>query len=160
MAYFPQEYTPELTEEFYKRMAKPIEEETARNIGLARSEALARGLEGDPFEAIAVSGARKAGTESLADLYAKLGWQGAGWGREERLGREGREWNAGESEKARAWQGAESEKQRAFRERLANLQYQWQRKLLRESQPDFWDYLGQGLGTAGSFGLGKLFGIW
>jgi len=151
MPYSPQEYTPELTEEFYKRLARPIEEETLKNVGLARSEALARGMEGDPFEAIGVANAREAGTNALANLYANLGWQGAGWAREERLNREARDWQAAEQEKNRIWEANEREKARAFQEHLARLQYEWQKKLKKRS---FWDYLGGMAGQAGGIYAG------
>ena len=149
---YMREFTPELTEEFYKRLAKPIQEQTAQNVGLARSEALSRGLEGDPFEAIGVGAARTGGARSLGELYAGLGMQGAGMAREERLGETERGWKAGETEKQRGWESQEAEKLRAFQEKMAQETYNRQRDYealmnRRKYQSELWSGLGQLAGS-------------
>ncbi len=108
----PKEFSPEITEDFYNRLAGRIGKRTDQNVGLARSEALAAGRQDDPYADISVGYQRAAGNENLADLDADMAYRLAGLGREERLTKEGQQFQAGESEK-----------DRGFRERMAK-QYQ------------------------------------
>ncbi len=110
-------------------MATRIGDRGAQNVGLARSEALSRGLEGDPYEASAVGRERAATSGQLADLDADIGYKTAGLQREERLTGEGRQYQSGENERSRAFTAAESEKNRNFQERLARLGYDQQRDM-------------------------------
>ena len=110
----PQEFTPEITQNFFNRLAGSIRERGAKRRGLARSEALARGLTGDPFEASSVAAERGRTDVELANLEADLGFRVAGLQREERIGTESRE-------DIQSFQAAEAEKDRAFRERLSRL---------------------------------------
>ena len=154
---YPKEFTPEMTEDFYKSLARPIEERTNLNVGRARSEALARGMEGDPFESLGVASARNAGADALGDLWSGISMQGAGMAREERmrnleredvqafgaeqtgLGREwqsgesqkGRVWQSGESQKGRVWQSAENVENKRFQERMAQRAYDDARSMER-----------------------------
>lgn len=109
----PQEYTPEITEEFYNKLSRPIQQRTAERAGAKRGEALARGLAGDPWEASAVGGAEAEGDQQLSDLYSKLNYDVAGLQRDERL--------TGED---RAFRRAEAHDARAFQEKMARLGYQ------------------------------------
>lgn len=157
--YFPQEYTPELTEEFYKRLARPIREETRTGVGQARSEALARGMEGDPFEAIGMGAARTGGATQLADLYAGLGMRGAGMQREERLTGEEREYRTGEREAGQEFQSAEAEKLRAFQERMAQLGYaQWREKEALGTRREYQALPWRTLSSAAGYGAGTWLG--
>ena len=110
-----QEYTPEITEDFYKNLAGRIQKRGEQDVGLARSESLARGLQGDPYEASAVGEARRGTSEELSDLESNLAWNVAGLGREERLLGEGRQ-----------YESAEAEKERGFKERMAKLYNDWE----------------------------------
>ena len=127
MPAYPKEYTPEMTEDFYKSLARPIEEGTARNVGAARSEALSRGMEGDPFESLGVASARSRGTEALGDLWSDISMRGAGMAREERMGTESREdmqaFQAEQAKLGRDWTSAENVEGRKFKERMSNLEY-------------------------------------
>lgn len=113
------EYTPEINEDFYNRLSRRTSERGAQAVGQARSEALARGLEGDPFEASAVGSARAGTSNELADLDANLNYNVAGLRREERLGQQQR----GYQVEDRDFRAAQDERQRNFTERLARLGY-------------------------------------
>lgn len=146
----PLEFTPEITEDYYKKMARPIEERGASNVGLARSEALSRGLTGDPFESTGVGAARAGTSKELSDLYSGINFDVAGLARGERLTKEGQTFQAGESEK-----------NRAFEERMARLGYGNQRDMLaqqnRYAQQQLpWQIGGQALGIGAGYGLAKL----
>jgi len=131
MPSLPQEFTPEFNEDFYKSLSRPIEERTASDVGRARGEALARGLEGDPFEASGVNNARNTGSNQLADLWSGINMQGAGMAREERLTGEGRTYESGEAEKGRQFQSVENEKLRSFQAQMAELDRANQRRMNR-----------------------------
>ena len=114
----PKEFTPEITEDFYNRLASGIEKRGAQNVGLARSEALSRGLTGDPYEAAAVGSARQGTSQQLGDLGADLAYKVAGFGREERLGRERMDFESKESAKA-------FERQLGLQDLMATRQHGW-----------------------------------
>lgn len=155
MPSMPQEYTPEMTEDFYNKLARPLEERTAANVGKARSEALSRGLEGDPFEASAVGAARTAGTNALSDLWANIGMQGAGMAREERMTGEGRDWQGGQAQLGREFQSTENEKLRAFQQQMAELDRANQRRIAEENSSGWGDVLGTAAGMfTGGLGAG------
>lgn len=123
--YYPQEFGPELTEAFYKKMARPIEERGKQRVGEVRGEALRRGMVGDPFEALGVSGARGQTSQELSNLYAGLGMEGAGRAREERLIGEGYEFQTGERVGTQEFESEEAQKQRAFQENMARIYNQF-----------------------------------
>ena len=145
--HFGQEFTPEITEEFRRKLARPIEERTAQGIGLARGEALERGLTGDPFEASAVGAARQGGAQSLANLEADLAYGQAGLQREERLLGEGRRYQTGEREASQLFGTGEGEKNRAFQERMARLGYDFEQGMRDKENKFSW-------GRAAETGLG------
>lgn len=119
----PKEYTPEMTQDFFNSLARPIEEQTSRNVGKARGEALRRGLEGDPFESLGVAKARTEGSNQLADLWSGISMQGAGMARDERLTGEGRDWQSQEAQKSRDFMSTEAIANRQFAEHMANVGY-------------------------------------
>lgn len=86
------EFSPEINEDFYNRLASRIKERGAATAGQARSEAMSRGLTGDPYEASAVGAANAATSGELSDLDAKLAYEQAGFNRQERLIGEEREY--------------------------------------------------------------------
>lgn len=184
MPAYPKEYTPEMTEDFYKSLARPIEEGTARNVGRARSEALSRGLEGDPFESLGVASARSRGTEALGDLWSGISMQGADRAREERmtnlnredtqaygaeqagLGRDwqsresglGRTWQSGESQKGRDWQSGERAEDRRFKERMTQIDYDNEVGLQkRKNRQDYQSEIWSGAGKLAGGVIGGLF---
>ena len=103
------EFTPEINEDFYGRLAGRIARRTDAGVGQARGEALARGRQGDAFETSAVGMARGRGAEELNDLDAELAYKLAGMQREERLTKEGQVFQAGESQKDREAEERERE---------------------------------------------------
>lgn len=109
------EYSPEISEDFYKRLIGGIGEQEAQGVGQARSEALSRGLTGDPFEASAVGGVRQGAARARSDTAADLAYSLAGMKRQERM--------TGEE---RTYQSGEAEKSRSFQERMARLYNDWQ----------------------------------
>jgi len=154
-------FAPELDEAFIEKLQRPVRRRGARDVGLARGEALRRGLSGDAFEGAAVSGARARTGERLADIEADVGFRRAGLQRQERLIGEGRRFGVSEREARQRFSAGEAEKERQSRLRLQNLGFQQRRQLLDESQEDpFLQFVtgvgAQGLGTfIGSGGLGK-----
>lgn len=152
---YPREYTPELQQQFYESMARPIEQRTAAGVGRKRGEALSRGLEGDPWETSAVGGVETAGTSALADLWSNISMQGAGMAREERMTGEGRQWQAGQAQIGREWQSAEDVKRQAFAERMAELDRANQRRMKRDEGGGWGDIAGMAAGYfTGGLGAG------
>lgn len=115
----PREFSPELNEDLYNTLAKRITARGVTQAGQARSEALGRGLGGDPYEASAVGLARQGTNDELGNLDADLAYRAAGLNRDERIGRENRE-------DTQLFQAGESEKDRNFRETMAKRQMDWQ----------------------------------
>lgn len=153
----PKEYTPEMTQDFFKSLARPIEEQTRSNVGKARGEALRRGLEGDPFESLGVAKARTEGSNQLADLWSGISMQGAGMARDERLTGEGRAWQSEEAQKNRDFQSTESIADKQFQEFMSKLGYdQYRGKEALENrrgyQSEIWNTAAEFLKT----GLGAL----
>lgn len=173
MPAYPPEYTPEMDKAFYDKLSRPIEERTNLNVGKARSEALARGMEGDPFESLGVASARNAGANALGDLWSGISMQGADRAREERMrnteredtqafGAEqaglGRDWTSGESKLGRDWTSGENAEARRFKERMTQVDYDNDVAMNRREnrnayQSELW---GAGAELAGGF-LGGLF---
>ena len=118
----PKEFTPELNEDLYNTLAKRISARGESSAGRARSEALSRGLGGDPYEASAVGMARQGTQDELGALDSDLAYRTAGFGREERLGRESR----GYQVEDRDFAAKEAEKERNFRETMALRNMDWQ----------------------------------
>jgi len=153
----PKEFTPEISEDYYNRLAGRIQKRGEQSVGLARGEALAAGREGDPYEGVLTGAARSSTSRELADLDANLAYQLAGLGREERLIGEGRGWQSAESQK-------EFERDTAFRERMARLNETWQDEAestanRRQMQQALWSLpatlIGAGAGFAGSYYGGR-----
>jgi len=110
------EYTPELDEKFRSAMTKRISDRGVSRAGAARSEALSRGLGGDPYEASSVGLANQGTDQELNAFDAQLGYNVAGLNREERLGTqqrgyqvEDRNFGAAENEKDRSLPRAHGE---------------------------------------------------
>jgi len=162
MPSMPQEYTPEMNKNFFESLARPIEERTNLNVGKARSEALARGMEGDPMEALGVASARNQGAQQLGDLWSGISMQGADRAREERMRNTEREdtqaFGAEQSKLGRDWQSGENIAGRNFQEKMTQTNYDnavgMNRRENRNAyQSELW---GAGGKLAGGF-LGGLF---
>ena len=138
MPNMPQEFTPEMNQDFYDSLSRPIQERTDANVGKVRGEALARGLEGDPFESTGVSAVRNSGSNALADLWSNINMQGADKARQERMVGEGQDWQAGQSQLGRDFQSAESEKQRSFQAQMSELDRANQRRMDRGNKSNGW----------------------
>ena len=113
------EFGPELSEDYLKNLYQDIEATGAQREGQAKSEAIARGMAGDPTEGSLVGRAR--GETDRAKLGAKSDffYNLAGMQRGERLGREQRGYNVED----RDFAAGEAEKDRSFRERMTMLGY-------------------------------------
>jgi hypothetical protein len=145
---YAQEFTPELDDAFLKKLLRPIEERGQQLVGSARSEALARGLTGDPFEASAVGGARRDTSNALADTTANFGYTRAGMQREERLTKQGQDFSSAEAGKARDFTAEQNAASRAL-----------QRELGFASMDNYNDpFLGQLMGLGGQVAGGWLAG--
>jgi len=163
-----QEFTPEVTEDFYKRLAGRIEQRGARQVGQASEESLARGREGDPYEAVLKGAARSSTGRELSDLDADLAYRVAGLNREERLGKEGMAWQSEESEKG-------FNRQQQLSLQLARMRQDWEGDQAstanrREQQSAMWQlplqvggtvagaYFGGPMGAAAGGAAGKKLG--
>jgi len=147
------EYTPEITQDYLDRLNKPILQRGTQLVGQARGEALRRGLEGDPFEALRVGEAQTQTTNALADTNANLRYGVAGMQREERMGTEN-------FNRETAFKSAESEKDRAFQERMTIMQQNYQAALQRAQERaqrrSFWpNLIGNTVSTVGGIAIGK-----
>ena len=116
------EFTPELSEDLYNTLSKRISARGESSAGRARSEALSRGLGGDPYEASAVGLARQGTQDELGALESGMAFDIAGLGRQERLGHEAR----GYQVEDRDLGFKEAAKDRDFRERMAKMGMDWQ----------------------------------
>lgn len=130
----PVEFTPEISEAFKEKLARPIRERMEANIGAKKREALTRGLVGEPWEASAVAAARGEGERELADLEATLGMRGAELAREERLAREGRIYGTGERLSSQAFAGGQAALGRQFENYQGALGRNFQSRLLGRQQ--------------------------
>ncbi len=161
MPSYPQEYTPEMTEEFYKSLARPIEERTNANVGRVRGEALARGLEGDPWESLGVASTRDRGTNALSDLWSNISMQGAGMARQERLAGEERESSQGFQSKMQqqgyGLGGIYDTNRAELARRAANQQYDiWRDKMAYTNRQDYQTAIWNKLGDLNNEGLDTL----
>lgn len=154
MPSMPKEYTPEMNQQFFDTLARPINERTDANVGKARGEALARGLEGDPFEASGVNNARNTGSNQLSDLWSGINMKGADAARQERLTTEGQDWTAGQAQLGRDFSSSEADKNRAFQERMTQINYDNARGM--EALNNRRDYQSAGWNTAASIVKGFL----
>ena len=107
-------YTPEITEELSKRLMEKRRKRTAQDIASARSESLARGLEGDPYEASLTGRARASEAEDITNIDTELALKGLEQQRQERLLGEERAYTGGEVEKGRQFTRAEREASQLF----------------------------------------------
>lgn len=146
------EYTPEITQDYVRRLQQPIKQQGAIDIGKARGEALRRGMSGDPFEALRVGAAENTRDTNLANTASDLQFKIAGLQRDERL--QNTNW-ARES----AFKTAEAEKERDFQARMQNQQLEYAKALekarRREAQRSFFPNL---IGNMLGFGLGSQLG--
>lgn len=150
---YASEFTPELDEQYLRRLLAPTEKRGEQFRQRRFSEALGRGLQGDPFESSAVGGADQATLEALANLEADFNFQRAGLTREERLIGEGREFQSGEAEKQRGFQASEAAKDRSLQNFLSG---EKMRYLRQTGQDEFLNSLIQGAGSvAGGFLAGR-----
>ena len=115
------EFTPEVNEDFYNRLAGKISAKAGEQRGTRRGEALSRNITGDPWEGSAVGQIDAAEQGGLADLGANMAYTTAGMNREERLGEQSR----GYQVEDRNFSAAEAEKMRAFQEKMAKQGYDW-----------------------------------
>lgn len=149
----PQEYTPELSDQLLEKLTQGIDLEEARNVGNARSEALARGVEGSAIESSGVNSARQAGSLARANTNADFAFNVAGLSREERLGQQSR----GYQVEDRNFAASEAEKDRAFRQKMGQMGYDAQSArddtaYRRDYQSSLWNAGAKGL-LAGLGGL-------
>ena len=116
------EFTDELNDNFRNTMMKRISDRGISRAGSARSEALSRGLGGDPYESSAVGLANQGTDQELNEFDAKLGYNVAGLKRDERLGKQ----NRGYQVEDRDFAAEEAKKDRDFRETMAWRNQGWQ----------------------------------
>lgn len=84
-------------DEYYKSLTQPIDERTEAGVGMAQSEALARGLEGTPTETGGVAAARHFGSMEKTNALGALKFNLAGMtNQDERL------------KQQQAWQGKQN----------------------------------------------------
>jgi len=114
MAKHPQEFTPELNAQILEAIQKRIAERQAVEVGRGQTEAARRGLTGGSFEARRTGAAVRGGQEASSEAALQFAVETAGRQREERLLREQRTFQAGESEKGRLFGAGEAVKGREF----------------------------------------------
>jgi hypothetical protein len=140
-------YTPEINAEYLKSMQRPVVQQGNVDVGRARGEALRRGLEGDPFEALRVSGAVNNTSNRLTDMNANLAYNVAGLQREERMGTEN-------FNRTTSFQAGEAEKDRQFKERMAVQERAYQDAIRRAQQRaqrrSFWPNLISNVAATGA----------
>lgn len=118
----PTEFTPEVNEDFYNKLARGIQTQGDQQVGQARGEALSRNLTGDPFEASATAMTRANTGNQLSDLKASTQYNVAGMARDERMMNTQRGW----TKEDQSFSAGEADKNRAMQERLARLGYSFQ----------------------------------
>lgn len=111
----PAEYTPEINQDYLANLLKGVDTEAAAQRGRARSEALARGLEGDVFEASAVGAVDSAALNEKSALKSDLAFKMAGLNRDERLMGQQRDWQVED----RNFAATQREADRRLQEKLA-----------------------------------------
>ena len=156
--FYSQEFNPDLQESIYKRSKRNLMDELGQTIGDVRSQALNRGLEGDYWEAIQTANAKQGFTDKLADIYTNLATTGAEQARQERLSNEQNAWQEKMSNLNRDWQTQEAEKNRQFNEKMAILDWNMRKKLMKEQNKMDWNNsLKQGLINSAISFVGGLF---
>jgi len=145
----PLEFTPELTQDFYNKLARPIQQQGAADVGTARSESLARGLTGDPFEAQMTGAARANTANQLSDTWANMNYAQAGLQEQERM-----------TGQQNTWQAEQSALNRQTELQMAAQGYANTRDLLATQnryaqQQAPWNILGSAVGTAGGIAAGR-----
>lgn len=98
---YAREYTPELTSEFLSGRLADIEDLYREEEGRRTAELGARNLLGQTQGDMAIGQVRGKRVRALSDAITGFNMDVAGLNREERLTREGREWEAGEAQKER-----------------------------------------------------------
>lgn len=151
----PQEFTPEINEDLYNSLSAKIKSRGVTRAGQARSEALSRGLGGDPYEASAVGLANQGTDSELNSLDSNLAYKVAGLNREERLGEKTRGWNVEDREDNQTFDAEQGEIDRAFREKMGRLGYDQRRDM--EALQNRRGYQGA-LWNAGASIVGKVAG--
>lgn len=102
MDQLPFGFSQDLVDQYRKNLDRPIEEQGAQDVGKARSEALARGLSGDPFES-SLTGAARQGTQAqLAGVNSDLAWKMAGLTHGDAQQQKGWDFQAGQNDQDRA----------------------------------------------------------
>ena len=157
--YAPQEFSPELSQDFLDNLTRPIEKRGAEDEGRAYSEAASRGLSGQAFAGSLVGAAREGTADRKSRAVSDFNYNLANMTREERLRDQGREWELADQQFA----AAEAEKARAFQARLAEMGYAARRE---ESDKEFKSsiissFAGAGGQAAGMYlgGLGRKPGV-
>lgn len=153
MANYAGEFTPEITNDYLSRLEQSYAKTRDVNAGRARGDALSRGLEGDPMEAIGVLGADNQYAQSVGDSYANLAMQVAGMGRDERLTDEGNQYKTSERIATEAWKSGEADKQRSFDERMQAAELAYRREVDRKKNRTNWGSIIGGTLGAGAGAL-------
>lgn len=137
---FRGEFTPELNQARYEGLAGRIRKRRGQAEASAQSEAIRRGLAGSSFE----SGLRGQAVEEegreLGELDLSLALEEAEKGRQERLLKEGREYETGEAEKGRQFEAG----QRAVERESRSAELERERQFSKDQ-----DISGAGLEFAG-----------
>ncbi len=110
----PQEYTPELNEDFLERLLRPVKEAGSRRAAATRASFRDRGFGGDFAE---FAGGELEDIETahkVADLSADFNYNVAGLDREERLTREGRDFSVLDREDRQAFDADQRQRDREF----------------------------------------------
>ncbi len=130
------EFTPELDEQVLEALRRKIKDQEAQQISEAQGMASSRNLTGSTFEATRIGLANKSSMDAQTDAMVNLAVQRANMAREERLVKEGQEFQAGETQKGRDFQEAEGGRIREFTALQARLSEQFQ-SLEEEKQRAF-----------------------
>src|SRR3990167_10383798 len=125
------EFTPELNQSVLDAMLRRIREDEGRRVAAARGESTARGLSGGRFEASRVGAAERIGAENAADAAIRVSFENAARQREERLIKEGREYQTSERLGSEAFSSKENLAARLFgrEERLGSEAFQGKERL-------------------------------
>lgn len=149
------EYTNEITQDYINSLSRNIKNKGRSSEASARTEALNRGLEGDPYESLSVSSARNNTANELSDLESNTAWNVAGLQRQERLTEEDRTAMQEYNDKVRSEQYAQDKE-------MLRLQNQYQKELLKYqkklNKKSFGSYLGDFASNLGSTAAGYAIG--